>query len=489
MTTTLPGATAGELRGLLQSGALTCVDVAAAHLDRIATVDKRVGAFLHVDRDGVLAQAAAIDERRHSGQPLGPLAGLPVAVKDNICARGVPTTCASRMLENFVPPYDAHVIERLKAADALLIGRTNLDEFAMGSSCENSAFQVTHNPWDLVHAPGGSSGGSAAAVAAGMAPLALGSDTGGSIRQPASFCGVVGLKPTYGRVSRYGHVAFASSLDQIGPFAHDVAGAAALLEVLAGHDPRDSTSVDRPVPRYTQSLEQPLAGLRIGVAREHFVEGLDPEVERAIRAAIDVYKGLGAEVREVSLPHSRLCVAVYYIVSSSEASSNLARYDGVHYGFRAAQFDDMIDMYAATRGAGFGDEVKRRIMLGTYALSSGYYDAYYLKALKVRRLIRNDFDAAFREVDVLLAPVSPTPAFCIGELVDEPLAMYLMDIYTISANLAGLPAISVPCGLSSGGLPIGLQLLAPPFEEERLLRAARMYERETVWHRQRAEVT
>jgi aspartyl-tRNA(Asn)/glutamyl-tRNA(Gln) amidotransferase subunit A len=488
VSTTLAGATTGELRDLLRSGAVSCGDIAAAHLDRLAAVDGRVGAFLHVDRDGVLCQAAAIDERRRAGQPLGPLAGLPVAVKDNICARGVRTTCASRMLEHFAPPYDAHVIERLKAADALLIGRTNLDEFAMGSSCENSAFQVTHNPWDLAHAPGGSSGGSAAAVAAGMAPLALGSDTGGSIRQPASFCGVVGLKPTYGRVSRYGLVAFASSLDQIGPFAHDVAGAAGLLEVLAGHDPRDSTSVDRPVPRYIQSLEQPLTGLRIGVAREHFVEGLDAEVERAIRAAIDVYKVLGAEVREVSLPHSRLCVAVYYIVSSSEASSNLARYDGVHYGFRATHFDDMIDMYAATRGAGFGDEAKRRIMLGTYALSSGYYDAYYLKALKVRRLIRNDFDAAFHDVDVLLSPVSPTPAFRIGELVDDPLAMYLMDIYTISANLAGLPAISLPCGRSSGGLPIGLQLLAPPFEEERLLRTARMYERETEWHRQRAEV-
>ena len=485
----LSGATAGELQGRLRSGAVSCVDVATAHLDRIAAVDDRVGAFLHVDREGVLAQAAATDERRRSGQPLGPLAGIPVAVKDNICTRGVRTTCASRMLKNFVPPYDAHVIERLKAADALLIGRTNLDEFAMGSSCENSAFQVTRNPWNLAHAPGGSSGGSAAAVAAGMAPLALGSDTGGSIRQPASFCGVVGLKPTYGRVSRYGLVAFASSLDQIGPFAHDVAGAAALLEVLAGHDPRDSTSVDRAVPPYTHSLEEPLAGLRIGVAREHFVEGLDGEVERAVRGAIDVYKGLGAEVREVSLPHSRLCVAVYYIVSSSEASSNLARYDGVHYGFRAAEFDDMIDMYAATRGAGFGDEVKRRIMLGTYALSSGYYDAYYLKALKVRRLIRNDFDAAFRDVDVLLSPVAPTPAFRIGELIDDPLAMYLMDIYTISANLAGLPAISVPCGRSAAGLPIGLQLLAPPFEEERLLRAARMFERETERRRERAELS
>jgi len=485
---TLSGGTVGELQGLLRSGTVSCVDIAAAHVDRIASVDDRVGAFLHVDREQVLSQAAAIDERRRGGEPLGGLAGMPVAVKDNICARGVRTSCASRMLERFVPPYDAYVIERLKQADALLIGRTNLDEFAMGSSCENSALQVTRNPWNLERTPGGSSGGSAAAVAGSMSPLALGSDTGGSIRQPASFCGVVGLKPTYGRVSRYGLVAFASSLDQIGPVAHDVHGAAALLEAIAGHDPRDSTSVDRPVPTYTQSLEQPLLGLRIGVAREHFVEGLDAEVEAAVRSAIDVYKGLGAEVRDVSLPHSRYCVAVYYIVASSEASSNLARYDGVHYGFRAAAFDDMIDMYAATRGAAFGDEVKRRIMLGTYALSSGYYDAYYLKALKVRRLIRNDFDAAFRDVDVLLSPVAPTPAFGIGELVDDPLAMYLMDIYTIGANLAGLPAIAVPCGRSAGGLPIGLQLLAPPFEEERLLRAARMYERETEWHRQRAEV-
>lgn len=489
MSTALTGMTAGELLGLLQRGVASGVDVASAHLERIAAVDGRVGAFLHMDREAVLTRAAEIDARRRAGAPLGPLAGLPVAVKDNICARGVRTTCASRMLEGFIPPYDAHVIERLQAADAIVIGRTNLDEFAMGSSCENSAFLVTRNPWNLEHTPGGSSGGSAATVAAGMTPLALGSDTGGSIRQPAAYCGVVGLKPTYGRVSRYGLVAFASSLDQIGPLAGDVSGAALLLEALAGHDPRDSTSVDRPVPAYTSSLEQPLQGLRIGVAREHFVEGMDAEVERAVRAAVDVYRSLGAEVCEISLPHSRYCVAVYYIVASSEASSNLARYDGVHYGFRASEYDDLIDMYAATRGAGFGNEVKRRIMLGTYALSSGYYDAYYLKALQVRRLIRQDYDAAFRDVHVIASPVAPGTAFRIGELIDDPLAMYLTDIYTIGANLAGLPAISLPCGRSAAGLPIGLQLLAPPFEEERLLRAARMYERETEWHRDRAKLS
>jgi aspartyl-tRNA(Asn)/glutamyl-tRNA(Gln) amidotransferase subunit A len=480
--------TTTELRQLMRRGAATCVEVTRAHLDRITALNERVGAFLHIDRDAALAQAEAIDDQRRRGDPMGRLAGLPVAVKDNLCATGVPTTCASRMLRTFVPPYDAHVVERLKSEGAVLIGRTNLDEFAMGSSCENSAFQVTRNPWDPERTAGGSSGGSAAAVAAGMAPLALGSDTGGSIRQPASFCGIVGMKPTYGLVSRYGLIAFASSLDQVGPFANDVAGAALLLEAIAGHDARDSTCVDRRVPAYTSTLEQPLEGLRVGVAREHFVEGLDGEVASAVREAIELYRSLGAEVREVSLPHSRYCVAVYYIVSSSEASSNLARYDGVHYGHRAEQFADMIDMYAATRGEGFGDEVKRRIMLGTYALSSGYYDAYYLKALKVRRLIRQDFDAAFREVDLIASPVAPTPAFRIGELIDDPLAMYLGDIYTISANLAGLPAVSVPCGRSTAGLPIGLQLTAAPFEEERLLRAARMYERETEWHRERPTV-
>lgn len=482
----LCGLTTEELLQRMESGECSAVEVTSSHLERIATFNGGIGAFLRIDDERALRTAADIDRRRLAGESLGPLAGLPIAVKDNLCTIDVPTTCASRMLRNFVPPYDAHVIERLQAADAVLLGRANMDEFAMGSSCENSAFGPTRNPWDLERTPGGSSGGSAAAVAAGMTPLAVGSDTGGSIRQPASFCGVVGMKPTYGRVSRYGLVAFASSLDQVGPLSRDVTGAALLLETLAGYDRRDSTCVDLPVPAYSRTVDEPLQGLRIGLVREHFVEGLEAEVEQAIRAAVAVYESLGAEVHEVTLPHSKYCVAVYYLVAPSEASSNLARYDGVHYGQRAAAFDDLIDLYEASRGEAFGDEVKRRIMLGTYALSAGYYEAYYLKALKVRRLIRQDFDAAFATVDVIAAPVAPTPAFRLGELVDDPLAMYLTDIYTISANLAGIPGISVPCGRSSCGLPIGLQLLAPPFEEERLLRSARMYERETAWHRDQA---
>ena len=481
-----PGLPISELLSLLNSGKLTAVDLTQACLDQISRQDARVGAFLSVDPAASLEQARQIDQRRARGETLGLLAGLPVAIKDVICQKGTVTTCASRMLEKFVAPYDAHVIEKLRKADAVLLGKTNMDEFAMGSSTENSAYQVTRNPWDLERTPGGSSGGSAAAVAAQMVPLSLGSDTGGSIRQPAGLCSVVGLKPTYGRVSRYGLIAYASSLDQIGPFAQDVRGTALLLEAIAGADSRDSTSVPKDVPRYSQTLEQPLQGLRIGVAREHFAPGLDPEVERSVREALRVYESLGATLQEISLPHQKYAVAVYYIVAPSEASSNLARYDGVHYGHRAAQFDSMVEMYSASRGEGFGSEVKRRIMLGTYALSAGYYDAYYLKALKVRRLIRNDFDAAFQQVDLIATPVNPTPAFKIGELVNDPLAMYLSDIYTISANLAGIPGISVQAGFSSGGLPLGLQLLAAPFEEERLLRAARMLERETEWHRRRA---
>lgn len=482
------GATAAELLLRLERGDVSSAEVTTACLDAIVARDPQVQAYLHVDRERALAQAAAIDERRKRGERVGKLGGLPIAIKDVICTAGVPTTCGSRMLQTFVPPYDAHVITRLREADAVLIGKTNMDEFAMGSSTENSAFHATRNPWDLERTPGGSSGGSAAAVAAGTVPFSLGSDTGGSIRQPAGFCGVVGMKPTYGRVSRYGLVAYASSLDQIGPFANDVPGAALLLETISGHDPRDSTSVDKPVPQYSRTVEEPLKGLKIGVAKEHFVSGLNAEVEQAVRAAIAVYKSLGAEVREISLPHSKYAVAVYYVVAPSEASSNLARYDGVHYGHRAGAFSNMIDMYCASRAEGFGSEVKRRIMLGTYALSAGYYDAYYLKALKVRRLIRNDFDAAFQEVDVIASPVAPTPAFKIGELVDDPLAMYLSDIYTISANLAGLPGITIPAGFSSNNLPIGLQLLGEPFAEETLLRAARMYERETDWHKKRAIV-
>jgi aspartyl-tRNA(Asn)/glutamyl-tRNA(Gln) amidotransferase subunit A len=479
------GASASQLLSAMSAGELSAVEVVRACLDRIKGHDGTIGAFLYVDEEGALEAAAAIDAKRKSGKPLGKLAGLPIAIKDVVCTRGMPTTCASRILKGFVPPYEADIIRRLRAADAVIIGKTNMDEFAMGSSTENSAFQITRNPWDTARTPGGSSGGSAAAVAGGMAPLAIGSDTGGSIRQPAAFCGVVGMKPTYGRVSRYGLVAFASSLDQLGPFAADVTGATALLEVIAGHDPRDSTSVSRPVPDYLRTIEQPLSGLRIGLAREHFASGLDDEVAAAVRAAADVYRSLGATVVDVTLPHSKYGVAAYYLIAPSEAASNLARYDGVHYGHRAAKFDGLIDMYAATRGEGFGPEVKRRIMLGNYALSAGYYDAYYLKALKVRRLIGADFDRAFKSCDVLLSPVAPTPAFKVGELVDDPLAMYLSDIYTLSANLAGLPGISLPGGFSSSGLPIGIQLQGPPFAEETLLRAARMFERETAWHEKR----
>lgn len=482
------GATSAELLQRMARGDVSCVEVTQAHLDAIAVRDSAIHAFLHVDQSDALAQAQAIDQKRRSGRPLGLLAGLPVAIKDVLCTVGQPTTCASRMLKNFVPPYDAHVISLLRQQDAVLLGKTNMDEFAMGSSTENSAAGATRNPWDLARTPGGSSGGSAAAVGGGMAPLSLGSDTGGSIRQPAGFCGVVGLKPTYGRVSRYGLVAFASSLDQVGPFANDVHGAALLLEAISGHDGRDSTSVDIPVAAYTQTLEKPLTGLRIGYVAEHYGTGIDPEVKAAIWESLEVYKSLGAEIREVALPHSKYSVAAYYIIAPAEASSNLARYDGVHYGHRAEQFSNMIDMYAASRGEGFGTEVKRRIMLGTYTLSAGYYDAYYRKGLKVRRLIRNDYDAAFREVDVIASPVAPTPAFRLGELIDDPLAMYLSDIYTISANLAGIPGLSLPAGFSSRGLPIGLQLLGTPFSEETLLRAARMYERETDWHTRRPPV-
>jgi aspartyl-tRNA(Asn)/glutamyl-tRNA(Gln) amidotransferase subunit A len=477
--------TASELSGLLARGDMSAEQLASIYLQAIQARDGRVRAFLSVDGEGTLAQARAVDAKRKAGQPLGKLAGLPVAIKDVLCTRGQRTTCGSKMLANYVPPYDAHVIARLRAADALLIGKTNMDEFAMGSSTENSAFQITRNPWDLERIPGGSSGGSAAAVAADLAPLALGSDTGGSIRQPAGLCGIVGLKPTYGRVSRSGLIAYGSSLDQVGPFAHDVHGAALLLEVIAGHDCRDSTSVNRPVPAYAATLDDPVRSLTIGVAREFWGEGIDAEVEQAVRAALKVYEGGGAIVKEISLPHSSYCVATYYLVATAEASSNLARYDGVHYGHRATEYDGLADMVSKSRGEGFGAEVKRRIMLGTYALSSGYIDAYYLKALKVRRLIKSDFDKAFAGCDVIVGPTTPTPAFKIGEKADDPLAMYLSDIYTIGANLAGLPAASIPCGFTKAGLPIGLHIIAPPFAEETLLRVARMYERATDWHTRR----
>jgi aspartyl-tRNA(Asn)/glutamyl-tRNA(Gln) amidotransferase subunit A len=478
--------TATELLSLQAKGEATAEAIADAFLAAIRDREPKVKAFLHVDEDAARQQARAVDAKRKRGEKLGALAGVPVAVKDVLCIKGVPTTCASKILQPFVPPYDARVVERLKAADAVLIGKTNMDEFAMGSSTENSAYQVTRNPWDLERIPGGSSGGSAAAVAACEAPLSLGTDTGGSIRQPASLCGIVGMKPTYGRVSRYGMVAFASSLDQIGPFAHDVTDAALLLETLAGHDDRDSTSIDRPVPAYSKTVNTPVKPLTIGVAKEYFAGGLDSEVESIIRTALKEYEKLGATVKEVSLPTSPYAVAAYYIVATAEASSNLARYDGMHYGYRTPGKLDLIATYSRTRAEGFGKEVQRRIMLGTYALSSGYKDAYYVKALKVRRLIKNDFDQAFSQCDVVMGPTAPTAAFKIGEKTSDPLAMYLSDIYTISCNLAGIAGMSIPCGFTRTGLPIGLQIQAPPFEEEKLLRIARMYEAATDWHTRRA---
>ncbi len=453
-----------------------------------------VGAFLTVMQEEALARADALDRKLADGAQMGKLAGIPVAVKDNICTRGVATTCASRILEGYVPPYDAHVVERLIEEDAVIIGKTNMDEFAMGSSTENSAFKLTRNPWDRERIPGGSSGGSAAAVAARMAPLALGSDTGGSIRQPAGLCGVVGLKPTYGRVSRYGLVAFASSLDQIGPLARTAGDTALLLEAIAPRDGRDSTCTDREVPDYVEALEQPISGLTFGLPGEFFIEGgLDREVARALEQARRCYEALGVRFRDISLPHSRIdvedgqlssyAVACYYILCTAEASSNLARYDGVRYGHRSDERGDIIEMYSRTRGEGFGEEVKRRIMLGTHALSSGYYDAYYLRAGRVRRLIQSDFERAWEQVDLVFAPVSPTPAFRIGEKADDPLAMYLSDIFTISCNLAGICGISVPCGFSSEGLPVALQLMGRHWDEERLLAAAHAYQIHTDWHK------
>jgi aspartyl-tRNA(Asn)/glutamyl-tRNA(Gln) amidotransferase subunit A len=466
---------------------LTPSEVTRAHLERIESVDPSVNAFLTVTREAALAQAADADARHAAGAPRGPLDGVPIALKDVLCTRGIRTTCGSRILERFVPPYDATAVTRLLDAGAVILGKTNLDEFAMGSSTENSAFFPTRNPWDLTRVPGGSSGGSAAAVAAGMAVAALGTDTGGSIRQPAAFCGDVGLKPTYGRVSRYGLIAFASSLDQIGPLARDVEDAAIVLGAIAGHDPLDSTSVDVPVPDYRAYLGHDIKGLRIGIPDEYFVEGLDPEVEAAVRAAIRVLEGLGAHAQPVSLPHTEYGLAAYYLIAPAEASSNLARYDGVKYGLRVPRARDLIDMYSKTRSAGFGAEVKRRVMLGTYALSAGYYDAYYGKAQRVRTLVRRDFDRAFERVDVIAAPTTPGVAFKFGEK-EDPLQMYLNDVFTIPGNLSGLPGVSLPGGFTMSGLPIGLQLLGRAFEEAGLLRVAHAYERATEWHARRAPV-
>ncbi|HSF07261.1 MAG TPA: Asp-tRNA(Asn)/Glu-tRNA(Gln) amidotransferase subunit GatA [Methylomirabilota bacterium] len=470
-----------------RGGEATPTRAVEAYLARIERLDGDLGAYLTLTRDTALAEARAADARYGKNAALGPLDGVPVALKDVLCAVGVRTTCGSRILETFVPPYDATVVTRLKAAGAVLLGKTNMDEFAMGSSTEHSAFKPTRNPWDLARVPGGSSGGSAAAVAADLAAVALGTDTGGSIRQPAAFCGLVGFKPTYGRVSRYGLVAFASSLDQIGPLAKDVRDCALLLSVIAGHDRRDATSLAAPVPDYAAALGGGARGLRIGVPREYFNEGVDPDVERSVRTAITVLRDLGATMAEISLPNTDYGIAVYYILAPAEASSNLARYDGVKYGLRVPG-RDLIEMSGRTRAAGFGAEVKRRIMLGTYALSAGYYDAYYGRAQKVRTLVRRDFETAFANVDLIVAPTTPNVAFKHGEK-EDPLSMYLNDVFTVPGNLAGIPAVSIRCGFSRDGLPIGLQLIGRPLEEATVLRAAYAYEQATPWLERRPGLT
>ena len=471
--------TTHQLLELYKKGGVTPKGAHTSLLNRINTVDKNIKSYVRTFESS-------------NGNLKGSLAGIPVAIKDNICIKGQLTTCASHILDGFKPPYDATVITKLKKAGALLLGSTNMDEFAFGSSTENSFYGPTHNPWDSTRVPGGSSGGSAAAVASDQTIMALGSDTGGSIRQPASFCGVVGLKPTYGRVSRYGLVAFGSSLDQIGPLTKDVRDAAALLNVIAGYDPNDSTSIDTPVPDYTKSLNRDIKGLKIGIPKEYFIEGIDKEVKDAVWEAIKLLKKLGADYKEISLPHTEYAVPTYYIVATSEASSNLARFDGVQYGLRSLskkkEVSALIDMYFKTREDGFGKEAKRRVMLGTYALSSGYYEAYYLRALKVRTLIKQDFDKAFKNIDCIITPTSPTPAFRIGEKTEDPLSMYLSDIFTISANLAGIPGISIPCGFTKDNLPIGLQILAKPFDEETLFRAAYNFEQNTEWHKQKPKL-
>ncbi|HTY62330.1 MAG TPA: Asp-tRNA(Asn)/Glu-tRNA(Gln) amidotransferase subunit GatA [Acidobacteriota bacterium] len=464
---------AHAIRDAVNSGKVSAREIAEASLKRIEEADGDLNGFLTVDRPRVLDRASAID--RIARERALPLAGVPVAVKDNICTRNLRTTCGSKILEHYIPPYSATAIERLEEAGAIVIGKANCDEFAMGSSTENSAYQVTRNPYDRERVSGGSSGGSAVAVAAGMTALALGSETGGSVRQPASFCNVVGLKPTYGRVSRYGLVAYASSLDCISPIANSPRDIALLLTQIAGRDERDSTSAPAPVPDYAAELEKPVRGMRLGIPKEFFGEGLDPEVKSIIEAGIRNAGSLGCELIEVSLPHTEYAIADYYIIAPAEASSNLARYDGVRYGYRVPAPEDLLDMYKRTRSEGFGEEVKRRIMIGTYALSSGYYEAYYGRAMRVRTLIKRDYDRAFERVDALLSPVSPTPAFRIGEKISDPLSMYLSDIYTVTANLAGIPALSVPCGFTQGGLPVGLQILANQFQESTLLRLADSY--------------
>jgi aspartyl-tRNA(Asn)/glutamyl-tRNA(Gln) amidotransferase subunit A len=464
-----------QIAEAVQKKELTAEAVAKAHFDRLEKLEPTVRAFLAVTKDSALETARAIDARRAKGETLGALVGVPVAIKDNLQVTGVETTCASKILKGHIAAYDATVVARLRAADAVFVGKTNLDEFAMGSSTENSAFQKTTNPWDPACVPGGSSGGSAAAAAARMCAFSLGSDTGGSIRQPAAFCGVVGYKPTYGYVSRYGLVAFASSLDQVGPFTRTVQDAALALSVIGGHDPRDSTSSPKAAPAIP-AVPKDLKGVRVGLPREYFIEGLDPEIEKSVRAAVAVLKERGAEIKEVRLPHTKYAISTYYIIAPSEASANLARFDGIRYGFVDRAASNLEEVYEMTRGAGFGPEVKRRIMLGTYALSSGYYDAYYTKAQRVRTLMAQDFRDAFREVDVIACPTTPTPPFRFGEKTNDPVAMYLSDVFTIPSNMAGNASISIPCGLSSKGLPIGFQLIADQFADKILLAVARAYE-------------
>ncbi|ODH00584.1 aspartyl/glutamyl-tRNA amidotransferase subunit A [Nostoc sp. KVJ20] len=481
-----------ELHQQLVKKERSAVEITQEALDRIQALEPKLHSFLCVTAERALEQAGAVDAKIAAGEEIGLLAGIPVGIKDNMCTKGVPTTCASRILENFVPPYESTATQKLADAGAVMVGKTNLDEFAMGSSTENSAYQVTANPWDLSRIPGGSSGGSAAAVSAQECVVALGSDTGGSIRQPASFCGVVGMKPTYGLVSRYGLVAYASSLDQIGPFANTVEDAAILLNAIAGHDPKDSTSLKVAIPNYAASLKpdfKPRGQLRIGIIKETFGEGLDAVVEQAVTKAVDQLQSLGAEIHIISCPRFRYGLPTYYIIAPSEASANLARYDGVKYGYRAPDADNLLSMYTRTRAAGFGTEVKRRIMIGTYALSAGYYDAYYLKAQKVRTLIKQDFEKAFGAVDVLVCPTSPTTAFKAGEKTTDPLSMYLTDLMTIPVNLAGLPSLSLPCGFDDQGLPIGLQLIGNVLREDLLFQVAHAYEQSTSWHLRKPQIS
>ncbi|MEG6586335.1 Asp-tRNA(Asn)/Glu-tRNA(Gln) amidotransferase subunit GatA [Dendrosporobacter sp. 1207_IL3150] len=471
---------AHQLHSLLKNKEVSAVEITNSVIERINAVEGSVKAYITQTSEAALEKAKAVDAKIQKGEEISPLAGIPGAIKDNICISGTKTTCASKILADFIPPYNATVMEKL-GQDTVVVGKANLDEFAMGGSTENSGFHTTHNPWDLSTVPGGSSGGSAAAVAAGEAIWSLGSDTGGSIRQPAAYCGVVGLKPTYGRVSRYGLVAYASSLDQIGPITRDVTDAAFVMNAIAGYDSKDSTSIKADTPDYTKALVNNIKGLKIGIPREYFVAGMDPEVEKSIRQSIDQLVALGAEITEVSMPHTEYALSAYYLIAPAEASSNLARYDGVSYGHRVPG-NDIVDMYKKTRSEAFGTEVKRRIMLGTYALSSGYYDAYYLKALKVRTLVKQDFDRAFEKVDVLVTPTAPTTAFKIGDKSNDPLAMYLQDVCTIPVNLAGVPGISIPCGFSNG-MPIGLQIIGKPLDEETILRTAYTFEQNNDYHK------